>query len=218
MPTVFSHPAPVLAMGAFFAGRGLSARMLPFGVCCAVLPDADVLGRRGFSHSLAFAGLMGLAGAAFAPLLRGGRLTGFRMGLFGVASHILLDAMTNGGLGVAAFRPFDASRHFLDWRPIRVSPLGLRAFSAGAASTCCSPNCAGYGSPASRRSRASGCSGKPAADLLRHTGPTPPLPFPLQPFRTPGVFLLRKRSTPETRTHRNSLLYRRTLLQENPFG
>lgn len=140
MPTVFSHPAPVLALGALLVGRGLSARMLLFGVCCAVLPDADVLGfrlgvsygdvlgHRGFSHSLVFAGLMGLAGAAFAPLLRGGRLTGFCMGFFGVASHILLDAMTNGGLGVAAFWPFDPSRRFFGWRPIRVSPLDLHAF------------------------------------------------------------------------------------------
>lgn len=140
MPTVFSHPAPVLALGALLAGRGLSARMLLFGVCCAVLPDADVLGfrlgvsygdvlgHRGFSHSLVFAGLMGLAGAAFAPLLRGGRLTGFCMGFFGVASHILLDAMTSGGLGVAVFWPFDPSRRFFGWRPIRVSPLDLHAF------------------------------------------------------------------------------------------
>ena len=132
MPTVFSHPAPVLALGALLAGRGLSARMLLFGVCCAVLPDADVLGfrlgvsygdvlgHRGFSHSLVFAGLMGLAGAAFAPLLRGGRLTGFCMGFFGVVSHILLDAMTSGGLGVAAFWPFDPSRRVFGWRPIRV--------------------------------------------------------------------------------------------------
>lgn len=140
MPTVFSHPAPVLALGALLAGRGLSARMLLFGVCCAVLPDADVLGfrlgvsygdvlgHRGFSHSLVFAGLMGLAGAAFAPLLRGGRLTGFCMGFFGVVSHILLDAMTSGGLGVAAFWPFDPSRRFFGWRAIRVSPLDLHAF------------------------------------------------------------------------------------------
>ena len=131
MPTVFSHPAPVLALGALLAGRGLSARMLLFGVCCGFrlgVSYGDVLGHRGFSHSLVFAGLMGLAGAAFAPLLRGGRLTGFCMGFFGVVSHILLDAMTSGGLGVAAFWPFDPSRRFFGWRPIRVSPLDLPAF------------------------------------------------------------------------------------------
>lgn len=139
MPTVFSHPAPVLALAAML-GRGLlPPRMLLFGVFCAVLPDADViafkfgisyahiLGHRGFSHSLLFALLMGAAGGLFAPCLRGGRLMGFCTGFFAVASHILLDAMTNGGLGVAAFWPLDPARHFWDRRPIRVSPFGLRA-------------------------------------------------------------------------------------------
>ncbi len=46
-------------------------------------------------------------------------------------SHGLLDAMTNGGLGVAFFSPFDTTRYFLPWRPIRVSPVGVgRFFSA----------------------------------------------------------------------------------------
>ena len=44
------------------------------------------------------------------------------------ASHPILDAMTNGGLGVAFFAPFDNSRYFLPWRPIEVSPIGVRAF------------------------------------------------------------------------------------------
>ena len=121
MPTVFSHPAPVLALAALLGGR-LSTRMLLFGILCAVLPDADVIGfrfgisyadafgHRGFSHSLAFALLMGCAGFGVAPLfLRGSRLMGFTV-----------------GLGVAAFWPFDQTRYFCDWRPIRVSPFGLK--------------------------------------------------------------------------------------------
>jgi len=39
------------------------------------------------------------------------------------ASHGLFDAMTNGGLGVAFFAPFDNTRYFLPWRPIPVSPM-----------------------------------------------------------------------------------------------
>jgi inner membrane protein len=46
------------------------------------------------------------------------------------ASHGLLDALTDGGLGVAFFAPFDAGRYFLPWTPIRVSPIGLGFFSA----------------------------------------------------------------------------------------
>jgi inner membrane protein len=39
-------------------------------------------------------------------------------------SHALLDACTNGGLGVAFFSPFDKRRFFFPWRPIEVSPIG----------------------------------------------------------------------------------------------
>ena len=44
-------------------------------------------------------------------------------------SHPLLDAMTNGGLGVALFAPFSAQRYFFPFRPIEVSPIGMRFFS-----------------------------------------------------------------------------------------
>jgi len=44
------------------------------------------------------------------------------------ASHGLLDALTDGGLGVAFFSPFDNRRYFLPWRPIAVSPIGVRRF------------------------------------------------------------------------------------------
>jgi hypothetical protein len=44
------------------------------------------------------------------------------------ASHGLLDAITNGGLGVAFFSPFDNTRYFLPWRPIRVSPIAVTRF------------------------------------------------------------------------------------------
>jgi inner membrane protein len=36
--------------------------------------------------------------------------------------------MTNGGLGVAFFAPFDAARYFLPWRPIPVSPISASGF------------------------------------------------------------------------------------------
>jgi inner membrane protein len=44
------------------------------------------------------------------------------------ASHGLLDAMTNGGLGVAFFSPFVNQRYFLPWRPILVSPISVTRF------------------------------------------------------------------------------------------
>jgi inner membrane protein len=36
--------------------------------------------------------------------------------------------MTTGGLGVAFFSPFENSRYFLPYRPIKVSPMGLEQF------------------------------------------------------------------------------------------
>jgi inner membrane protein len=44
-------------------------------------------------------------------------------------SHGLLDALTNGGLGVAFFAPFYDTRYFFPWRPIAVSPIGTGFFS-----------------------------------------------------------------------------------------
>ena len=47
------------------------------------------------------------------------------------ASHGVLDAMTNGGLGVAFISPFDNRRYFLPWRPIVVSPISITRFFSG---------------------------------------------------------------------------------------
>ena len=143
MPTIFSHPAPILAVG-FGLGTGLvSPRLLAFAVLCSILPDLDVigfklgigyaeaLGHRGLSHSLVFAGGLGIFAACLAPLLRCRAMAAFALVTFAVASHIALDAMTSGGLGVAAFWPWDQTRYFLPWRPIRVSPLALNVFFSG---------------------------------------------------------------------------------------
>ena len=44
------------------------------------------------------------------------------------ASHGLMDAMTNGGRGIALLSPFSNHRYFLPWTPIEVSPLTVRRF------------------------------------------------------------------------------------------
>ena len=140
MPTILSHPAPALAL-AFGLGAGRVPRhLLVFAALCAIVPDldvigfklgltyGDVLGHRGASHSLAFALGMGLLAACLAPWLRCRPLTAFGVAGLAALSHIALDAMTNGGLGVAAFWPWDETRYFLPWRPIRVSPFSPSAF------------------------------------------------------------------------------------------
>ena len=44
------------------------------------------------------------------------------------ASHGILDAFTDGGLGIALMSPFTQKRFFFPWTPIPVSPIGLRGF------------------------------------------------------------------------------------------
>jgi hypothetical protein len=42
-----------------------------------------------------------------------------------VGSHGLLDAMTDGGKGIALLWPFTTQRFFFAWRPIPVAPIGV---------------------------------------------------------------------------------------------
>lgn len=142
MPTILTHTAVPLALGLGLGERAIPGRLLAAGVIGSMLPDLDVLafklgvaysaefGHRGFSHSLLFALAIGLIGAAFARVLRARPAHAFWFLFAAVASHPILDAFTNGGLGVALFWPFSDERLFAPVRPIEVSPLGLsRLFS-----------------------------------------------------------------------------------------
>ncbi len=140
MASVFTHAFVAAAMGSVYAGRGMPARFWVLAAACAVLPDADVaaflfgvpygdpLGHRGFTHSLAFAALAGLAAAAL--FFRGAENRTSLAAFFALAtaSHPLLDALTNGGLGVAFFSPFSNRRYFFPFRPVQVSPIGVGSF------------------------------------------------------------------------------------------
>lgn len=46
-----------------------------------------------------------------------------------VASHGLLDTLTDGGKGIALLWPLSNERYFAPWRPIPVAPIGARIFS-----------------------------------------------------------------------------------------
>jgi inner membrane protein len=144
VPSAFSHVAPGLALLPLFWKPAVPRRLWALGALCAVAPDLDVLGlaagipyghplgHRGFSHSLLAAALAAAALAALA--LRRERWDGLRaraaLYLFVCwASHGLLDALTDGGLGVALWSPFESGRHFAPYRPIAVSPIGARFFS-----------------------------------------------------------------------------------------
>ncbi|MDR3157648.1 MAG: metal-dependent hydrolase [Zoogloeaceae bacterium] len=142
MPTIFSHPAPILALGVALGRRRVSWPLLCALAFFAVAPDLDAigfylgipyaswLGHRGFSHSLLFAAACALLGAGIAPWLKASRIWAAMLIFLAVTSHIALDALTDGGLGVAVLWPFAETRHFFPWRPIRVSPMNpARLFS-----------------------------------------------------------------------------------------
>ncbi len=143
MASAFSHAVAALSIGTCFYRVQTPRRVWVAGMLCASIPDADVIGfrfgvhygdfwgHRGFTHSLVFAGL--LAAAATAILVWRGSLGVRPYMLFAylfvaTASHGVLDAMTNGGLGVAFFSPLNDHRYFLPWRPIHVSPISAARF------------------------------------------------------------------------------------------
>lgn len=141
MPSVFTHAAVPLMLGAATGTSRVSRHLLAAGALAAMLPDADVLafalhipyasdfGHRGATHSLAFAVILAALAALWHRQLDS---TPVRAALFvGLAalSHPLLDACTNGGLGVALWWPFDDARWFAPFHPIAVSPIGSRFFS-----------------------------------------------------------------------------------------
>ena len=135
MTTLISHPLPLLAVGLALGPRIIPPRLLLVGLLFTLLPDADMLafklgiayadtfGHRGFSHSLLFAGLTGALAAIACRLLGCGPLKAFIWIALATASHSLLDAATDGGLGVAWLWPWSEQRFFLPWRPIEVSPF-----------------------------------------------------------------------------------------------
>ncbi len=116
---------------------------LIFWMCVlSMLPDLDVvtfilgipyeapLGHRGAAHSLVAALL--LAGL-FAPLLKQyfslSTTRSFALSFMVIASHGLLDTLTDGGHGIALLWPFSDERFFAPWQPIPVSPIGFAFFS-----------------------------------------------------------------------------------------
>jgi len=124
----------------------------------SMLPDADVIGfslgvryadpwgHRGATHSFAFALIVGAVVGLIAGRFKPGpslprrssekgveRRRALRTGLFAavvLATHPLLDTLTDGGLGCALFWPVDLTRYFAPWRPIQVAPIGLAFLSS----------------------------------------------------------------------------------------
>jgi len=90
----------------------------------ALLPDVDVIafrlgvpyeapfGHRGAVHSITAAACVGGVVGIVAALRRKPWLSYASLAAIVVASHGFLDAMTDGGLGIALFWPFTTHRYF----------------------------------------------------------------------------------------------------------
>jgi inner membrane protein len=144
MASAFSHAVAAASLGA--AGSPASRMPVRYWVTVAILgalPDLDVviypmglnaphvLGHRGITHSLAFAAVF--AALVVRLVFRDRKWRGAWPRLWFVffgalVSHAVLDALTNGGQGIAFFAPFSDARFHFPWQPIRVSPIGLTAF------------------------------------------------------------------------------------------
>jgi len=140
MPTILTHPAVPIAIATALGRNIIPKRLLFAGVVASVLPDLDVLafrfgisyaedfGHRGFSHSIFFAFIVAIAGARFFRYLGSSYLRAFLFLFVATVSHGILDAFTNGGLGIAFLWPWSSERFFAPVQVIEVAPLGLSRF------------------------------------------------------------------------------------------
>ncbi|SDS38083.1 inner membrane protein [Polaribacter sp. KT25b] len=143
MASLIGHAFTSIALGKSFSRNRRNWKLILIAIVCAIIQDIDVIGfqfgipynsfwgHRGFTHSLFFALLLAiLVTAIFYKKLFFSKkgiiliLFFFLCGAF----HSILDAFTDGGNGVAFFTPFNNTRYFFPWRPIKASPLGITRF------------------------------------------------------------------------------------------
>lgn len=145
MPTIISHSVVALTSAGGFRSGKVSLKFWILSIACSILPDADVIGyrclyipsyhffgHRGFFHSPFFAALLSIIIVCIfyrKEVIFSTQWWKYFIYFFILtASHGLLDALTNGGHGIALLSPITNDRYFFPWTPIEVSPLSLKAF------------------------------------------------------------------------------------------
>jgi inner membrane protein len=144
MASAFTHAFVAGALAPLAPSSVSRARMTVALMAASALPDLDVighhlgipyahpLGHRGLTHGLPFAAVLALIlpELGFRELARGSREWWSAVALIFVAtaSHGVLDALTDGGLGVGFLVPLENSRHFFPFRPLQTSPLDPTRF------------------------------------------------------------------------------------------
>ena len=144
MPSAFAHAAVGASLATLLPREQRSVWAGAALAFLAAAPDLDVvafrlgipyehpLGHRGASHSVFFAAIVALASFPFWRRLLGGKQAlAVALTFVAVASHGVLDAFTDAGLGIGLLIPFENGRYFAPWRPILTSPLSISRFLSG---------------------------------------------------------------------------------------
>jgi inner membrane protein len=144
MATIFTHPVIALALSPLFKTVRQSKAVLFTGAVLTIVPDFDVVGlrlgipydhlfgHRGITHSLFFAVIFsGLTSWFLAKRSTIQPLHVWFYLFLCMTSHGVLDALTNGGHGIAFFAPFINERYFFPITPIDVSTLSISRFFQG---------------------------------------------------------------------------------------
>jgi inner membrane protein len=137
LATILSHPAVPAGIALALGQKRVPRQLLIAGMFCSIAADFDTVGmamgipyesqwgHRGFTHSIVAA--LALAGFwAWAERKTFGvkPAWAFVYLFISAISHPIIDAMTDGGLGIAFFWPFSVKRYFFPFNPIPVSPIG----------------------------------------------------------------------------------------------
>lgn len=145
MPTIITHSVVAACSVRSFNPGKETLKLWIFSIICSSFPDIDVIGyrwlyipayeffgHRGFFHSPFFAVLLSiLIVCSFYRQEEIFSKTWWKYILYFfllTASHGILDALTNGGNGIALLSPITNQRYFFPWTPIEVSPLGIKGF------------------------------------------------------------------------------------------
>jgi inner membrane protein len=132
--TLYTHAFVGLGLGNVLTRGHVRATFWILAALLPVVPDfdsfsfrryGDMLGHRGWTHSLTFALVLAALSAAIVFRYLNMRFWTLTAIFFVItASHGVLDALTFGGYGIPFFWPFYNER-FGNWGPVRVPDIGF---------------------------------------------------------------------------------------------
>lgn len=138
MPMTTTHALLPVAVAVAVVRRPMPWTLVIIAALAAAAPDVDglfkhiwhlprssIYSHRGAAHSLFVALATGLVAAAFYERLGVRPLTAGVTVSAAMASHGLMDMMTNEGEPVAYLWPVSSVRLYADWRPIPSSPVHI---------------------------------------------------------------------------------------------